>query len=94
MPGSDMRWWRCTCSKQGGQLCANVRKELIKAGLCIKSRCEEEGTRAVMIFAELRICTALLKKDRHHMEGILLRDFSVRKGRGGRIRTSKHDVRI
>ena len=32
---------------------------------------KKEGTRAIMIFAELRVCAALLKEDRHHMEGIL-----------------------
>ena len=87
MSGSDMRWWRCTCSKQGWQvsaahvfLCANVRKELSKARLCIQSRCEEEGTRAIMIFAELRIRTALLQEDRHHMEGILCEGLLIAKG--------------
>ena len=78
VPGSDLRRWRRACGKQGGQvstshvfLCANVRKELSKASLCLQSRREEESARAVMIVAELRVCAALLKKDRHHMEGIL-----------------------
>ena len=78
MPGSDLRRWRRACGKQGGQvstshvfLCANVRKELSKASLCLQSRREEESARAVMIVAELRVCAALLKEDRHHMEGIL-----------------------
>ena len=78
VPGSDTHWWGCACSKQGWQvsaahvfLCANVRKELSKASLCLQSRREEEGARAVVIVAELRVCAALLKEDRHHMEGIL-----------------------
>ena len=70
MPGSDLRWWR-RVSTAHVFLCANVRKEFSKASLCVQSRREEEGARAVMIFAELRVCAALLKEDRYHMEGVL-----------------------
>ena len=46
-------------------------KELGKASLCIKARCEKEGARAIVILTELRICTALLKEEGHQVEDIL-----------------------
>ena len=78
MLGSDIRrrWW--ACSKQGCQvgaahilLRADVCKELSKAGLRIQPRCEEEGTRAIVLIAQFRIRTARLQEARHHLEGIL-----------------------
>ena len=70
------RWW--ACCNQCFQvftahilLRADVRKELCKAGLRIQPRCEEEGTRAIVLGAQFRVCTALLQEDRHHLEGIL-----------------------
>ena len=45
------------------------------AGWCIKPRREQQGTRAIVLTAELRIGTALLKKDGRHFKGILCQEL-------------------
>ena len=98
MLGSDLSRRRSAGSEQcrsewRTSFCVPMSAKSLEKLVCASS-CSVRSARAIMLVAELWIGTALLKEDRHHLKGILCQGLSVRKGRGGRSRTSKHDVRI
>ena len=77
MQGSDLRGRGCTRSQQGGQvgtadvlINAEVSEELGKAVLGIQARGKQEA-RAIMVQAQFWMCTAFLREEGHHVEGIL-----------------------
>ena len=79
---ADLRWHRA----EDIDACAGVkaREEFGKGGLRIKPRREQQGARAIVLTAELRIGTALLEENGHYLEGISSPHGTPAEGAAGR----------